>query len=311
MSERFTIAAPRWWIGVEGPALTARDRTRLVHPAVGGVILLARNWQTSAQLRRLTEAIRSVRDDLRIAVDHEGGRVQRFQGEGFTQLPPMRHLGAQWTTDPEAAVQTARRWGALAGRELAAHGIDVDFAPVVDLDDGRSRVIGDRAFSADPHITATLALAFADGLARAGVCPVFKHFPGHGGVVEDSHLELPTDSRSWDALWAADLVPYRQLVRAVATDGALLSGCGVMAALVRFPHCDDAPAAFSPFWLQTVLRERLQFAGWIASDDLGMAAANWAGATLAERGRAFFAAGGDVALACNDFAAIDRMLDAW
>ena len=302
------ILRPRWWIGVEGTTLTAADRERLRHPAVGGVVLFSRNGRTGAEVAALTAEIRLLRDDLVIAVDHEGGRVQRFRGEGFTALPAMRTLGERWALDPEQAVIEARHWGELAGRELARYGIDVDFAPVVDLDDGRSRVIGDRAFAADPTVVTSLALAFAEGLLATGVIPVFKHFPGHGGVVEDSHETLPSDPRAWPAL-ANDLRPYAALVERMSTSA--WPPCGVMAALVRFPACDDAPAAFSPFWLQEVLRRRLGFTGWIVSDDLGMAAARWAGEGLSDRGRAFFAAGGDVALACNDFTAIDTLLAEW
>jgi len=307
MADSPTIARG-WWIGIEGVELTLADQRRLRHPAVTGVLLFARNWRDRAQLQRLTAAIRAEKPSVAIAVDHEGGRVQRFRGEGFTLLPPMRELGALWQRDPQQALATVRALGQTAGRELAACGITVNFAPVVDLNDGRSQVIGDRAFGTDPEGVTVLAGAFAGGLIDAGVLPVFKHYPGHGGAIADSHVELPIDERPLPTLWDADLLPYRRLVgQAEAGSAPPFPTAGVMASFVAFPACDAAPTAFSPFWLR-LLRQSIGFAGPIFSDDLGMGAAAWAGATLAERGAAFFAAGGDIALSGNDFSAIDALL---
>ncbi len=288
------------WIGIESCELTAADERRLQHPRVSGVVLFARNWRDAAQLAALTAAIRTCRPELAIAVDQEGGRVQRLIGDGLPKLPPLRTFGEQWQRSPDAAVATISAHGEAIGQQLVALGVTVNFAPVVDLDWGVCAAIGDRALSRDPVAVTVLAAAFADGMRRAGVMPVFKHFPGHGAVREDSHTALPVDMRPFATLWHTDLVPYRVLAtRAPA----------VMVAHVVYAAAAPEPASFSRFWQVSVLREIVGFSGLVISDDLGMAAAAWAGQTLFERLQAFFAAGGDVALLCNDFAAIDAALE--
>jgi len=290
------------FVGIEGAALTAADRERLAHPLVGGVILFARNFAACAQLSELTASIRSLRAPaLLIAVDHEGGRVQRFR-DGFTPIPPMRTLGAVWDRDAGDAAREATRLGQTLATELAKHGIDFSFTPVLDVDHGPSAVIGDRAFHPNPNAIAYLAAALHRGLRAAGMAAVGKHFPGHGFVAADSHTEMPVDPRSLADIVASDLVPFAALIK-----------CGleaIMPAHVVYPAVDEAPAGYSRKWLQVILRERLGFDGLIFSDDLGMAAAEGAGDIVA-RADASVAAGCDMVLACNDFAAIDALLAHW
>jgi beta-N-acetylhexosaminidase len=290
-------------LDVAGTALTDEERERLGDPLVGGVILFARNFTGSEQLAALTAEIRALREPaLVIAADHEGGRVQRFRSDGFTRLPPMRALGRLWDDDHVAALEAARATGFVLAAELIAHGVDLSFTPVLDLDYGGSRVIGDRAFHRDPQVVATLAAALVAGLADAGMACVGKHFPGHGYVEADSHHEIPIDPRDFDAVWAADIAPYRHRL------GRLLAG--VMPAHVIYANIDAQPAGFSAFWLQDVLRGRLAFGGAIFSDDLTMEGACVAGDIVA-RARAAHAAGCDMVLVCNrpDLAA--ELLDRW
>jgi beta-N-acetylhexosaminidase len=290
------------FIGIEGAALTAADRERLAHPLAGGVILFTRNFENCVQLKALTAAIRAVRTPaLLIAVDHEGGRVQRFR-DGFTAIPAMRTLGEMWDRDAAAAAHEATRLGRTLAAELGAHGIDFSFTPVLDVDHGPSDVIGDRAFHANPNAVAHLAAALHRGLRDGGMAGVGKHFPGHGFVAADSHAEMPVDSRGLAELAATDLVPFGALIR-----------CGIeaiMPAHVVYPAVDGSPAGYSRKWLQGVLRERLAFDGLVFSDDLGMAGAEGAGDIVA-RAEASVAAGCDMVLACNDFATIDALLDKW
>ncbi|MDX1605050.1 MAG: beta-N-acetylhexosaminidase, partial [Candidatus Competibacterales bacterium] len=288
-------------LGLNGPALSAEERELLNHPRCGGVILFDRNYAGPRALAALTTAIHALRQDspLLIAVDHEGGRVQRFQ-EGFTELPAMRRLGELHDLEPGAARLRARDCGWLLAAELRARGVDFSFTPVLDLDYGASAVIGDRAFHRDPEVVVVLAGALLEGLAAAGMAGVGKHFPGHGAVTADSHHELPRDPRSCDELAAADMLPYARLCpRDLA---------GVMPAHVIYPAIDPRPAGFSPVWLQHSLRQELGFKGAIVSDDLDMAGAAWAGGAL-ERGEAALAAGCDLLLACNDRAAAVALLD--
>jgi len=289
-------------LGIEGGALTTGDRERLLHPLTGGVILFARNFETPGQLRALTAAIRAVRAPRPlIAVDHEGGRVQRFH-DGFTAIPPMRMLGEIWDRNVAEAAREAVRIGTTIARELAAHGVDFSFTPVLDLDHGPSAVIGDRAFHRNPNAVAHLAAALHRGLRAAGMAGVGKHFPGHGFVAADSHTDVPVDSRSLAEIAAADLVPFGALVR-----------CGleaIMPAHVVYSAVDAEPAGYSRKWLQEILRGRLGFDGLVFSDDLGMAGARGAGDIVA-RAEASRTAGCDMVLTCNDFAAADHLLATW
>jgi beta-N-acetylhexosaminidase len=289
-------------LDVAGLELTATERERIAHPLVGGVILFARNYAAPDQLKALTGAIRALRDPPPlIAVDHEGGRVQRFRN-GFAALPAMRTLGEQWDRNAAAAAAEAQRIGARIAVELGAHGIDFSFTPVLDLDYGHSAAIGDRALHRNPNAVAHLACALCRGLSEGGMAAVGKHFPGHGFVGADSHAEIPVDRRPLAVLEKADLVPFGALVR--------LGIEGLMPAHVVFSAVDDRPAGFSSIWLQDVLRRRLGFAGLIFSDDLSMAGAQGPGDIVA-RAEAACAAGCDMVLVCNDPGAADALLSRW
>jgi beta-N-acetylhexosaminidase len=289
-------------LGVEALELTAADRERLAHPRAGGVILFARNYAEPAQLAALTAAIRALRDPpLPIAVDHEGGRVQRFRA-GFTAIPPMRMLGESWDGDVARAAREAEALGVTIATELGARGIDFSFTPVLDLDWGGSTVIGDRALHRNPNAVAFLAAALCRGLRAHGMASVGKHFPGHGYVAADSHHEVPVDERPMRAIGDHDLVPFAALVKAGLD--------GIMPAHVVYPQVDAKPAGYSRVWLQDVLRGRLGFDGMIFSDDLEMAGAHGAGDIVA-RADAAVAAGCDTVLLCNDFRAMDELLSRW
>ena len=289
-------------LGIEGLELSGTDTERLLHPLVGGVILFTRNFESCAQLDRLTSSIRALRDErLIVAVDHEGGRVQRFR-EGFSALPPMRSLGETWDNDVAAAAQEAARIGRTIGAELRSHGVDLAFAPVLDLDHGASSVIGDRAFHGNPNAVAHLAAALRTGLNAAGMAACGKHYPGHGYVAADSHTDVPVDDRSYAAIAADDLVPFGAL--------AHIGLESMMAAHVIYPDVDDVPAGYSRKWCTSILRERLGFQGLLFCDDLGMAGAFTAGDIVARAGAAI-EAGCDVALTCNDMQAADELLSRW
>jgi len=278
-------------LDLEGTELTAEERELLRHPAVGGVILFARNYQDPGQVAALTSAIHALREPrLLIAVDQEGGRVQRFRA-GFTRLPPAGRFGALHRHQPQRARQAAERVGWLMAAELRAVGVDFSFAPVLDLDRGVSRVIGDRAFAHGVNAVSDLAAAWMAGVHAAGMAAVGKHFPGHGGIAADSHLELPVDGRSLADLTVEDLVPFARLI-----DHGLEA---IMPAHVVYPRIDTQPAGFSRFWLGEVLRGRLGFQGVVFSDDLNMAAAG-AGGDYRERAKAGLAAGCDMLLVCNN-----------
>lgn len=290
-------------IDIAGTELTEDDRRRLAHPLVGGLILFGRNWQSRAQLTQLCGAVKRLRSDLLICVDHEGGRVQRFRTDGFTHLPPMCALGELWMQDAMRAQDAATACGYVLAAELRACGVDFSFTPVLDLDWGPSGVIGDRAFHADARVVTLLAKSLMHGLLRAGMGHCGKHFPGHGFVAADSHTELPRDGRSLKAILADDAAPYGWL-------GTALDA--VMAAHVVYPKVDKRPAGYSARWLQAVLRQRLGFGGAIFTDDLSMEAARHIeGRTVTptEAVLAALQAGCDLALLCNQSLGDGRVLD--
>jgi len=284
---------------VAGKALTDDDRKRLSHPQIGGVILFTRNYESVEQLCALCAEIRALRSpELIIAVDHEGGRVQRFRN-GFTAIPPMRKLGVLWDQDEEAAMKAARECGYVLASELTACGVSLSFTPVLDVDFGESGVIGDRAFHRDPQAIAALAAALQRGLGEGGLATCGKHFPGHGYVRADSHLEVPVDERSYEEIAATDMAPYPPLIAA-----GLAS---VMPAHVIYPKVDDKPAGFSPRWINDILRGEYRFNGLVFSDDLSMEGAKVAG-SVTERAQAALNAGCDMVLVCNDLPAADELL---
>jgi beta-N-acetylhexosaminidase len=284
-------------IDIAGIELTAVDRERLVHPKVGGLILFARNYASPAQLSKLTAEVHALRSPpLLIAIDHEGGRVQRCR-DGFTRLPAMRRLGELWERDPQRALASARDVGYILAAELRLSGVDLSFTPVLDLDHGRSGVIGDRSFHRDPHVVVRLAGQLIDGLRAAGMNACGKHFPGHGWVEADSHVAIPVDDRPLAAI-EEDMRPFREL---------LLDA--VMPAHVIYPRIDSRPAGFSPVWLAK-LRDEFGFEGAIFSDDLSMEGASVAGGII-ERASAAWDAGCDMLLVCNAPDGVDAVLDGW
>ena len=302
-------------LDVAGLALTEVDRQRLAHPLCGGMILFGRNWQNREQLAALCADIKSVRDDLLICVDHEGGRVQRFRTDGFTHLPPMRALGEIWLKDggqgPSAmrATDTATAAGYVLASELRACGVDFSFTPVLDLDWGESGVIGDRAFSRDPRVATVLAKSVMHGLLQAGMANCGKHFPGHGFVKADSHVDIPVDRRSLKAILADDAAPYAWLSATLTS---------VMPAHVIYPKVDSRPAGFSSKWLNDILRGQMGFTGAIFSDDLSMAGARLIDGrevSYTEAAVTALNAGCDMVLLCNQSveteggAAVDELLE--
>jgi beta-N-acetylhexosaminidase len=279
--------------------LNAEDIKRLQNHLVGGVILFSRNFESPAQLKALTASIHAVRQPpLLISVDHEGGRVQRFQ-DGFTKIPPMREFGKIWDDNPKKAKALAEEAGWILAAELRAHGVDFSFTPVLDMDYGESQVIGNRAFHLKAQAIHELAYALMHGLRRGGMPAVGKHFPGHGFVVTDSHVAIPVDEREFDEIAQNDLQPFRQMI----DDGIQ----AIMPAHVIYPKVDEKPAGFSPRWLQKVLRERLGFDGVIFSDDLSMEGAGVAGDVTA-RALAALNAGCDMVLLCNQPDKADELL---
>ena len=302
-------------LDVAGLALDDDDRRRLAHPLTGGLILFARNWRDRRQLTELVAEVKSIRADLLVCVDHEGGRVQRFRSDGFTPLAPMRALGEIWMDDAGAgrgagamrALEAARAVGHVLGAELRACGVDLSFTPVLDLDHGASGVIGDRAFHRDPRVVSVLAQSLIHGLLQSGMHNCGKHFPGHGYVRADSHVDVPVDERTLAKILADDASPYRSL------SGTLAS---VMPAHVIYPRVDPRPAGFSERWLRSILRGDLGFEGAIFSDDLSMAGARRVAGvevSYAEAAALALSAGCDLVLLCNQSvdggAAVDALLD--
>ncbi len=284
-------------IDIAGTAITDLDRERLSHPLVGGLILFSRNYESPQQLEALCADIHALREPrLPIAVDHEGGRVQRFR-DGFTRLPPMRRLGEWWARDPAAAIDSARGIGFVLAAELRARGVDFSFAPVLDLDWGRSGVIGDRSFHAAPEAVAAISAALIEGLRAAGMGACGKHFPGHGWAEADSHVAMPVDERSLTEI-EVDMQPY-----------AMLKLDAVMPAHVIYPQVDSRPAGFSPVWIGK-LRNDYHFDGVIFSDDLSMEGASFAGDIVA-RANAAWDAGCDMLLVCNAPDAVAELLARW
>ena len=277
-------------VDLEGTVISPIEKELLLKPEVGGVILFTRNFESVEQITDLVEQIHRLRDPhLLVAVDHEGGRVQRFR-EGFSRIPAAASYAKAARDNLDQARNLADKAGWLMAAELRACGIDFSFAPVLDLAHGLSGVIGDRAFHGKPQTVATLAYAFMHGMNRAGMQAVGKHFPGHGGVVEDSHVAMPVDHRELDELFQSDIVPFQYMI-----ENKLAA---IMPAHVIYDHVDDKPAGYSEYWVQNILRQRLRFQGVIFSDDLSMEAACIAGG-YGERAEAALQAGCDMALVCN------------
>ncbi len=288
-------------VDVAGHELTKAERKRLRHPSVGGVILFSRNFEGRKSLQALCRQIHEERDEpLLIAVDHEGGRVQRFREDGFTHLPAMQTLGRAWDQDPLAAMRQATDTGYVLAAELRACGVDMSFTPVLDLDYGVSKVIGTRSLHRDPRVVAMLARALAQGLAQAGMAACGKHFPGHGHVEADSHHAAAVDPRGLDEILAEDAAPYAWLGDAVLQ--------AVMPAHVIYPKVDDKPAGFSSRWIEVILRGRLDYQGVVFSDDLTMEGAAVAG-DIHARARAALQAGCDMVLVCNRPELADALLE--
>jgi beta-N-acetylhexosaminidase len=285
-------------VDLQGTALTPHEAKRLRHPLVGQVLLFTRNYESPAQLAELTREIHAVREPpLIICVDHEGGRVQRFR-DGFSKIPSMSRLGELWDRDVLTACRTALSIGYVIAAELRSYGVDMAFAPVLDLAWGRSGVIGDRALHADPRVVTMLAANLMHGFTLAGMASCGKHFPGHGWAEADSHHEVPVDPRPLQTILAQDAAPYGWL--GVSLDA-------VMPAHVVYPDVDDLPAGFSSRWISEILRRDLGFTGVVFSDDLSMAGAGVAG-DLSARARAALRAGCDCILVCNDPDGSDRLL---
>jgi len=279
-------------LDLEGLALTSEESELLRHPLVGGVILFTRNYASLAQLTELVKAIHAVRTPhLLVAVDHEGGRVQRFR-EGFTRLPAARRIGVLYDTNHSKAKDIAYQTGWLMASELRSVGIDFSFAPVVDIDYEQCSVIGDRAFHHNPETVYELAYAYIHGMRDAGMAAVAKHFPGHGAVREDSHIAIPVDERDFDTIYHQDILPYRKLIHN--------NLAAIMPAHVIYPRVDHQPAGFSRRWLRDILRRQLNFPGVIFSDDLSMQGASVAGERFHQRAHAALGAGCDMVLVCNN-----------
>jgi beta-N-acetylhexosaminidase len=287
-------------VDLESTQLTPADCELLEHPCVGGVVLFSRHYEDYEQLCALVTSIKALDSELVIAVDHEGGRVQRFR-DGFSAIPAMGKLGQLFDDNTEQACAFAQDCAWVLASELAATGVDFSFTPVVDLDLGVSAVIGDRAFHREVAGVVRLARAFAVGLREAKMPVILKHFPGHGSVAPDSHVALPVDHRALDAITSLDLAPFAQLIASGDADG-------VMTSHVVYAAMDHMPASFSAFWIKTMLRERLGFKGLVFSDDLSMVAATAVG-SLEQAIIAAWQAGCDVVLSCNQLPDLRSIID--
>ena len=287
-------------VDIAGPSLTDHERGRLAQPLVGGVVLFDRNFVDVAQLGALITELHALRQPpLLVTVDHEGGRVQRWR-DGFSKLPSARELGRLFDEDRQKGLKFARALGRIIGAETADVGVDLVFAPVVDVDHSISEVIADRAFHRSPEVVAALGREVANGIREAGVGAVAKHFPGHGGVAPDTHVEIAVDDRTSEALFGIDLVPYNALMPR-EVDGVMLSH-------VIYPALDEHPAGFSRFWVSDMLRRRFQFDGLVLTDDLAMAAVASRG-SLTDLAQRSLLAGCDLVIVCNDPESVDECLE--
>ncbi len=283
-----------------GTSITQQEREMLLHPQTGGVILFTRNYDSVEQITALVEEIHALRSPhLLVAVDHEGGRVQRFR-DGFTHIPPAAIYGKTYTQNKKQAKQLAHECGWLMAAECRSAGIDMSFAPVLDIGAGVSGVIGDRAYHSKPHIISELAHEYMSGMHQAGMQATGKHFPGHGSVKEDSHIAHPVDPRPLNDIMLEDVIPFERMIH--------FGLAAVMPAHVVYPAVDEKPAGYSSIWLQQILRQKLNFQGVIFSDDLSMEAAGIVG-NFAERADMALQAGCDMVLVCNHSEAAQQVLE--
>lgn len=288
-------------IDIEGVELTPQDRSLLKNPLTGGVILFTRNFESEKQVKKLIQDIKAIRDPaLLIAIDHEGGRVQRFK-KPFTVIPALNALGIKYNTDPTAALHDAEIFGWLTAIELLAFDVDFSFTPVLDIDYGLSAVIGNRAFHNNANIIVEIAAAYIKGMHRAGMPSTGKHFPGHGGVSADSHIDIPIDTREIVELLESDIVPFEKLSNSHLD--------GIMPAHVIYEKINKDPAGFSSYWLKDILRDKLKFDGVIFSDDLDMEGASFISDNYTVRAETALAAGCDMVLVCNNRNAAIEVLD--
>lgn len=299
--QRLALAGPVL-IDLDGVEIGATEREMLRHPAVGGVVLFARNHESKEQLAGLCRAIHAIDARLLVTVDQEGGRVQRFLDD-FVTLPPMAALGAWYDMDTQAGLALAFDHGLVMAAELRGCGVDGSWAPVLDLQGGNAAIIGHRALHHDPAVVAALGRAHVAGMRAGGLGAAIKHFPGHGGVEGDSHHMLPHDGRPLDALWHQDLLPFRVLIEEGMAEA-------VMMAHVVYESVDEWPASLSSHWISTILRQRMGFAGVVVADDLTMAGAACGGSWL-ERAVLARNAGCDLLPVLNDRSAQEAILDGW
>jgi len=289
------------FIDIEGVELDAEDREILQHPLVGGVIYFTRNFESSEQIAELTRNIKALRQpELLVAIDHEGGRVQRFR-EQFTTLPAVKSIGRAYDVEHESGLYYALMHGWLMAAELRAVGIDFSFAPVLDLEYNRSIVIGDRAFHYDAGVVSQIARNYIKGMNIAGMAATGKHFPGHGWAREDSHVAIPQDERDFELIMLKDIIPYQQLFQDMLA--------AIMPAHVIYEKFDRLPACFSRRWLQEVLRNNIGFDGLIISDDLSMEGASIVAEGIPDRAMAALSAGCDMVLICNNRSAVIETLN--